>query len=133
MADFIKLSIITPEKEFYTGNIRQLDTESIEGKLGILPRHATYVAILKPTVSDFVDEKGEKKKFFSSSGVLRVKGEQITMLCDSCEWPEEIDTERAKRAKQRAEKRLKEKSNIDIDRAKLALMRSLSRLKVTEI
>ncbi|WMJ79668.1 F0F1 ATP synthase subunit epsilon [Clostridium sp. MB40-C1] len=133
MAEIVKLSVITPNKEFYKGEIAQLNTESVEGQIGILPEHLPLVAILKPTISEFVDEKGERKKFFSSSGILKVMENEIIMLCDTCEWPNEIDIDRAEKSKARAEKRLNEKSDIDVERAKLSLLRSLMRIKTKEV
>ncbi|MEL7596847.1 MAG: F0F1 ATP synthase subunit epsilon [Clostridiaceae bacterium] len=136
MGKFINLKILTPDKEFYNEQIVQLNTESIEGKIGILPQHIPLIAVLKPNISKITTAKGEKKMFFSSTGVLKVTKNEVIMLCDACEWPENIDIERAKQSKERAEKRLKEKNhinNIDVDRAKLSLLRALMRIKTKEI
>lgn len=136
MGKFINLKILTPDKEFYNEQIVQLNTESIEGKIGILPQHIPLIAVLKPNISKITTAKGEKKMFFSSTGVLKVTKNEVIMLCDACEWPENIDIERAKQSKERAEKRLKEKNhinNIDVDRAKLSLLRALIRIKTKEI
>ena len=54
----------------------------------------------------------------------------ITILADSCEYSDEIDVNRAKEAKERAEKRLSQKDGVDIARAELALRRALVRLDV---
>lgn len=136
MGKFINLKILTPDKEFYNEQIVQLNTESIEGKIGILPQHIPLISVLKPNISKITTAKGEKKMFFSSTGVLKVTKNEVIMLCDACEWPENIDIERAKQSKERAEKRLKEKNhinNIDVDRAKLSLLRALIRIKTKEI
>ncbi len=136
MGKFINLKILTPDKEFYNEQIVQLNTQSIEGKIGILPQHIPLIAVLKPNISKITTAKGEKKMFFSSTGVLKVTKNEVIMLCDACEWPENIDIERAKQSKERAEKRLKEKNhinNIDVDRAKLSLLRALIRIKTKEI
>lgn len=136
MGKFINLKILTPDKEFYNEQIVQLNTESIEGKIGILPQHIPLIAVLKPNISKITTAKGEKKMFFSSTGVLKVTKNEVIMLCDACEWPENIDIERAKQSKERSEKRLKEKNhinNIDVDRAKLSLLRALMRIKTKEI
>lgn len=136
MGKFINLKILTPDKEFYNEQIVQLNTESIEGKIGILPQHIPLIAVLKPNISKITTAKGEKKMFFSSTGVLKVTKNEVIMLCDACEWPENIDIERAKQSKERAEKRLEEKNhinNIDVDRAKLSLLRALIRIKTKEI
>lgn len=136
MTEFVNLKIITPDKEFYNEQIVQLNTESIEGKIGILPKHVPLIAVLKPSISEITTAKGEKKMLFSSTGVLKVTKNEVIMLCDACEWPENIDIERAKQSKERSEKRLQEKNdidNIDVDRAKLSLLRALMRIKIKEI
>lgn len=136
MTEFVNLKIITPDKEFYNEQIVQLNTESIEGKIGILPKHILLIAALKPNISEITTAKGEKKMFFSSTAVLKVTKNEVIMLCDACEWSENIDVERAKQSKERAEKRLKEKNdinNIDVDRAKVSLLRALMRIKIKEI
>lgn len=58
------------------------------------------------------------------------KNNQLKILCDVCEWPEEIDLKRAKEAKERAEQRLAHKDGIDIKRAQLALNRALARINL---
>ena len=66
-------------------------------------------------------------------GFVQILPDQVTVLTESAEWPEEIDAERAKAAKERAEKRLEQKSenrDLDLRRAQLALMRSLTRLEL---
>lgn len=65
MGKFINLKILTPDKEFYNEQIVQLNTESIEGKIGILPQHIPLIAVLKPNISKITTAKGEKKMFFS--------------------------------------------------------------------
>ncbi|MCY6355477.1 F0F1 ATP synthase subunit epsilon [Clostridium sp. ZS2-4] len=133
MTEFVNLRIITPDKEFYNEQIVKLNTESVEGKIGILPNHIPLIAVLKPTISEIVTVKGEKKTFFSSTGVLKVTKKEVIMLCDACEWPENIEVERAKKSKERAEKRLKQKKDIDsidVDRAKLSILRALMRIKI---
>lgn len=131
MAEKIKLRIITPNKEFYNGEVSDLHIESVNGKMEILPGHVPLISILKPTISKLVEE--EKKIFFSSSGIIKVSKDKIIMLCDACEWPYEIDIERAEKAKKRAEERINDKKDIDVDRAKLALIRALTRIKIKGI
>jgi F-type H+-transporting ATPase subunit epsilon len=127
MSDFIKLSIVTPEKKLFEGEIQQLTIETVEGKRTILPLHSPFIFMLIPSISEFVDSKGEGKKFFSSSGILKVKTKEITMVCDAAEWPEDIDKFRAEEAKKRAESRLKEGTSIDVRRAEMSLLRAIKR------
>ena len=72
MENHIKLTILTPEKEFYSGEILSLNTESDEGRFGILANHVPMVSPLKPTVTTFTELNGKELKAFTSTGILRV-------------------------------------------------------------
>jgi len=132
MKNHIKLTIVTPEKEFYSGEILSLNTESEKGRFGILANHVSMVAPLKPTVTTFIDLAGKELKVFTSTGVLRVHNNQVEILCSACEWPENIDVERSRRAKERAEERLQHKDTNDVKRAENAVLRAVMRIKTTE-
>lgn len=128
MANTYKLTILTPEREFYQGEVIELIVASTQGDIAILANHMPLVTTLKPSDTEIVDKDGKKLEAFTSSGILEVKDNAVAMLCDACEWPEEIDIKRAEDAKKRAEERLKQKDGIDIKRAELALARSLARI-----
>lgn len=129
MKEFM-LKILTPEKSFFTGKVTKVITEDKSGSIGILGGHEPMVGMLVPSVTTFVTEEGEKKAFISQ-GILKVDSDSVSLLCDAAEWPEDIDFSRAEKAKERAEKRLKEKdNNLDVLRAEIALKRSLTRLKL---
>jgi len=129
MENHIKLTILTPDKEFYSDEILSLNTESDEGRIGILANHVPMIAPLKPTVTTFKDLNGKELKAFTSIGILRVIQGEVEMLCDACEWPEDIDAERARRAEERAEKRLSNEHGVNLKRAENAILRSLMRIK----
>lgn len=131
MANAFKLTIITPEKEFYTGEVVELITDSTEGSIGILADHMPLVTPLTPTITEITTSDGKKLKAFTSSGILEVKDNVVEFLCDACEWPDDVDLIRAESAKKRAEERLKDQNdNIDYKRAQLALARALSRMNL---
>lgn len=130
MENKFHLTIITPDRELFIGEVVSLNCEGNEGHFGILPNHAPMIATLVPTVTTFQDVNGKQYTAFTSDGVFKVNNNKAILLCNSAEWPEEIDKERAESAKQRAEDRLSEKTkDLDALRAKLSLLRALSRLK----
>lgn len=130
MENKFHLTIITPDRELFIGEVVALNCEGSEGHFGILPNHAPMIATLVPTVTTFQDVEGKEYTAFTSDGVFKVNNNKAILLCNSAEWPEEIDRERAESAKQRAEDRLSEKTkDVDALRAKLSLLRALSRLK----
>lgn len=130
MAGNLKISIITPEKEFYNGEIVELITENDFGKIGILANHMPMITTLKPAITTLKDTRGKTLEAFTSTGVLKVRDNEIKILCEACDWPEDIDIERAKEAKKRAEERLSKKGSADVNRAEIALQRALLRLKI---
>jgi len=129
MENHIKLTIITPEKEFYSGEILSLYTESDEGRFGILANHIPMISSLKPAVTTFTQVDGKELKAFTSTGILRVTQGSVEMLCDASEWPEDIDAARAEKSKGRAEEMLLHKDRFDTKRAESAVLRSLMRIK----
>ena len=132
MNNHMKLTILTPEKEFYSGEILSLNTENDDGKFGILASHVATIAPLTPTLTKFIELNGKVLKAFTGAGILRVHNNDVEMLCSACEWPEDIDIARASRAKERAEERLTHKDEIDVKRAENAILRSIMRMKTKE-
>ena len=75
-----------------------------------------------------IHNESEVKKAAILGGFVEIQKDKITVLAEDAQWPEEIDVERAKKAEERARKRLEAKSaDIDIARAELALKRALVR------
>src|SRR5690625_2232444 len=98
------------------------------GEIGILPNH---IPLITPLIISAVRlKKGEQtERIAISGGFLEVRDNELTILVQSAERESEIDVERARQAKERAERRLQSKQdNIDFHRAKLALKRAMNRL-----
>lgn len=126
-----KLSIMSNDRNLYEGEAVELITEDINGRIGILAGHFPYITFLVPSKTIFITENQEKKELFISKGMLIIDTEIVRILCKSGEFKEEINKDRAKQAKERAEKRLKEKNEkIDLKRVEEALVRALVRLKI---
>jgi len=130
----MRLQIVTPERTVYSKEeVKMVITHAAEGDIGILPNHAPFISPLEPTIVRVKLDENREEKIFVSGGFLEVRSNQVTILAEAAELPSEIDIERAQAAKERAEKRLKQKENIDAVRAEMALKRALNRLKVKEI
>jgi len=127
------LDIVTLKKVAFSEGIRSVNAPGAEGYFSILVNHTPFVSSLKPGVIKVTRENGETLTFSTSGGFLMTDGKKVILLADAVERPEEIDVARAQAAKERAEKRLAEKTqDTDIDRARGALLRALNRLKVAE-
>ena len=77
-------------------------------------------------------QNGQKKCYAIGEGLLNVKKESVVLLVASIESKDEIDIDRAREAKKRAEERLGEPLNIDVERATRALIRANNRIAVYE-
>lgn len=129
----MRLEIITPERIFYEGDALMVELTTSEGEIGVYPRHIPATMIVAPGVLTITQEDGTKRQAALMSGFLEITQDSMSILAEVAEWPEEIDQERVKRAKQRAQERLNAKTaNIDLARAEMALKRALIREKMIQ-
>lgn len=130
MAETFRLKVLTPTRSFYEGEVTMVEFNTSEGQLGIYKNHIPMTAIIIPGILT-IHNDDEKKNASLMSGFVQILPDEITILSETCEWPDEIDEDRANEAKIRAERRLKEKSSeLNLARAELALKRALVRLDV---
>ncbi len=128
------LDIVTLKKVAFSEEIKSVSAPGTEGYFSILVNHTPFVSSLQAGVIRVTRPNGDSFAFSMSGGFLMTDGKKVILLADAVERPEEIDISRAQAAKERAEKRLTEKTpDIDVDRARLALLRALNRLKVAEL
>ncbi|MDE6578976.1 MAG: F0F1 ATP synthase subunit epsilon, partial [Ruminiclostridium sp.] len=97
-----KLEIYTPDKLFFDGETENLIVRTTVGDKGILARHEDYVAAL-PIGKLKVKIDGNFRVAAISEGTIKVSCDKTVILTQSCEWADEIDVERAKTAKTKAE------------------------------
>lgn len=135
MADsskLFKLQVISPDRIFFDGDADMIEVKTTEGDLGILKHHIPLTAILAPGVLR-IKKDAEEKEAALHDGFIEILGEKIIILAESCEWPEEIDINRAMEARIRAERRLKDSAGeINVARAEMALRRSLTRIELAQ-
>lgn len=122
------LKVVTPDKLFFEGDIDMLISRTIEGDVGILLNHSPLVTILD--IGRLVIKDGDERKVAAcAGGYIDVRNNYITVVSDACEWEEEIDINRAQRAKERASKILENK-DTDTFKAELALKKAINRINV---
>ena len=131
MADnTFKLKIITPERLFFEGEAEMVEFNTTEGEIGIYKNHVPTTVIISPGILTITLPEEEKTAALHA-GFVEILQDQVTILAEAVEWPNEIDYNRAESAKERAERRLQAKgSDLDEDRAQIALMRALARIQV---
>lgn len=128
------IEIVTPERKVYENEANLIIARGGDGDIGIMAGHSPVVTTLKISALRVKTDGGDHT-IAVSGGFLEVKPDKVTVLAESAELPEEIDVDRASRAKERAERRVKDSKSGDIDarRAELALSRALNRLEVAKI
>jgi F-type H+-transporting ATPase subunit epsilon len=125
--------ILTLQKLFLRDDVRFVIAPGQEGVFEILANHAPFVFALKPGALRMRMPVGQDQYVAVGTGFLIVQKDRTTVLTRSAERSEEIDVDRARRAKERAEQRLQQTTpDIDMTRAQAALQRALARLKVAE-
>lgn len=131
MADkTFNLQIISPTRIFFDGDATMVEMKTTEGEIGVLAGHIPLTAILEPGVLRIHQEDGTKEAALHD-GFVEIQKTKVTVLAESCEWPDEIDVARAREAKERAEKRIKSgREDVDMLRAELALKKALTRIDI---
>ncbi len=127
-----RLEIISPDKIFYTDDVMMAEYNTTEGEVGVYADHIPMTQILAPGKLTITETDGQKTAALLS-GFVEITQKKVTILAEAVEWPENIDVERARKAKARAEGRIStEEGDIDLVRAELALRRALVRLEVAQ-
>ena len=126
----IQLTIVTPERSLVNEQVDELQIPGAEGYLGVLPGHAPLFTELK--VGELSYRKGSNWTSLAVAwGFAEILPDQVRVLAETAERAQEIDLERAKRAKERAEEHLRRGgSDVDYDRARIALQRAMIRIQV---
>lgn len=131
MADKIQLEVITPERLALREAVDEVVVPGVSGEFGILPDHTPLISQVKTGVLIY-RIGSEKKQMHVSGGFVEVMPDKVSVLADVAEKPEEVNVERARQARERAEKRLAGNSeDIDHNRAQLKLLRAQTRIQIT--
>ncbi len=128
----ITLTIVTPERAVAKDEVDELQIPGAEGYFGVLPGHAPLFSELK--VGEVSYRKGDRWTFLAVAwGFVEVLPNQVRILAETAERAQEIDLERAMRAKQRAEERISRGGDeVDYKRALVALERAVIRIQVAQ-
>ncbi|MFH1152511.1 MAG: F0F1 ATP synthase subunit epsilon [Pseudomonadota bacterium] len=133
MAETIFLEVVTPTKSVVSEEAQIVVAPGTEGEFGVLKGHTTFLTALKVGTLRYKDASGKERFLFINGGFAEALPNKVTILAQSAERRRDIDVERVKRAKQRAEQRLAAKTaDTDLVRAEAALRRALYRLAIAE-
>lgn len=126
----LKLEVVTPERKVYEQDVAGVFVKGTMGELGILPHHIPLVTPLAVAPVRVKKTEGGDDLIAVHGGFMEVHKNRVVILAEAAELPEEIDVDRAFRAKERAEERLRDREHYDFRRAEIALQRALTRLEV---
>jgi len=133
MAEELKLEIVTPFGKTYENTIVSCTVPGTMGQFQVLKGHADMLSAVDIGQVRLQESGNTEKILATSGGFCEVKDNQVRLIVESAEFAEAIDVERAKRAKERAEKRLaSHDADVDIVRARSALLRALNRLRTVQ-
>lgn len=133
MSEEFKLEIITPERVVFSDNVSSISVYTLEGRIEVLHDHRPLVTKTVMALMNFKQDSKSNSASLSRPGFLEVAPGKATVLCDAAELGEEIDKERAEKAKERAEERLQtQDEKTDYARARAALNRAITRINAVE-
>ncbi len=132
MANTFQLEIVTPSRLLVKDAAEEAQIPAVSGYLGILPGHAPLITELGVGEITY-KASGAEHTLSVAWGFMEVLPDKVTILAEAAEHPQEIDIERAQKAKDRAELRLKSNDpQVDYTRAEGALQRAETRLNVAK-
>jgi F-type H+-transporting ATPase subunit epsilon len=131
LPESLELEIVTPERQLVEERVDEVELPGREGNLGILPGHAPLVTELGMGALTY-RKRGASHFVAVIHGYAEVLPDRVIVLAELAERAEEIDVERAQRARDRARQRMEKHQEQDFDwgRATSALERALIRLQV---
>jgi F-type H+-transporting ATPase subunit epsilon len=130
-APTIHVDIVSAEGELFSGPATMVFASASEGDIGIAPRHAPLLTLLKPGEVRVQKPDGEEQHFFVGGGALEVQPNRVTVLADTALRAKDIDEAAALAAKQRAEDALRDRAgHITLAEAQAELARAIAQLKV---
>lgn len=128
--NLFQVEIITPDRVFFRGDADMIEFNTADGQIGVYKDHIPLTTVLEPGVV-IIHKDGEQKVAAVHAGFAEILGEKVTLLAELAEWPDEIDVSRAEAARERAEERIKTKTeSLDLKRAEYALHKALIRIDV---
>src|ERR1700731_5027138 len=98
----IHVDIVSAEGEIFSGEARMVFLPASEGEIGVTPRHAPLLTLLKPGEVRVQPPEGEELFFYVGGGALEVQPKRVTVLADTAARAKDLDEAEAQAAKQRA-------------------------------
>jgi F-type H+-transporting ATPase subunit epsilon len=133
MADDLMLEIVTPEKMTFSGKVEEVTIPGTEGEFGVLRGHEAFLSSVDIGELNFVQDN-KKTHYAVNTGYAEVTANKVTILIETAERSDQIDKDRALKAKDNAENRLSQmtKEDVEYEIMRTALARAIARIGVAE-
>jgi F-type H+-transporting ATPase subunit epsilon len=129
----IQLDIVSAEGEIFSGRARLVILPAAEGEIGVTPRHAPLLTLIKPGEVRVQSAEGEEQSFYVGGGALEVQPNRITVLADTAARAHDLDEAAALAARQRAQEALSgHLDKISYAEAQAELARAVAQLKLIQ-
>lgn len=126
-----KLTLVTPDRKLLDEEVERVIVRTTSGDVGILKGHTNYIAPLSIGAMKIMMPDKKERIAAVSGGMIKVDDTGTTILTHTCEWADEIDIERAKKAEQRAREYLQNPTELHTEEiATLKLKRALNRIDI---
>ena len=126
-----QVHVLAADRTFYEGPCVSLTIPTSDGEQGILAHHSDMIAAVLPGTLRYQVPDGPVQLAAVSSGIVKIEKNEVLVLVDSVERPEEIDAARARReADEAQEAMLQRKSRQEYQLAQASLARAMNRLRV---
>lgn len=133
MSETLHVDIVSAEGEIYSGVAKMVFLPAAEGEIGVAPRHAPLLTLLKAGEVRVQPEEGEEQSFYVGGGALEVQPRRVTVLADTAARAADLDEAAAENARQRAEEALASKvDKIEQAEALAELARAAAQLKLIQ-
>ena len=131
MAPTFRLQIITPERVFYDAQVETVVILAPDGEIGVMAGHAPMVVSMREGGIRILRD-GQWREAAASDGFATITQDEVLLLMQTVEWPEEIDRARAERDRALAEERIRQqKSMREYHIARSMLARAMVRLRIS--
>lgn len=125
------VNIFSPSRVIVKKSASSITVPSITGEIGILPGHAKMVSEI--SIGELKIDGDASQRFFVSGGYVDVKEDNVKVMVEVVERPEEISVERAKKSLERAKSRIEKPSDdFDLARALASIARATHRIEIAK-
>ncbi len=133
MATF-NLKMFSADRVFYDGPAEYINIPTVEGTRGVLAHHENAVLAVTPGILVLRTEDGKEENAVVSRGIVKIDSNNVMVLVNTIERPEEIDVARARKAEEAAKRKLKEQlSRREHQLAEAKLARAINRINASRL